>query len=730
MKQTKQISGNSSRRTAPASSPSAGSASFLNRISRRADLVVGIGVIGILVLMVIPIPTFLLDLLLTLDIALAVVILLVAMYTEEPLTFSVFPGLLLVVTLFRLALNVASTRLILGQAYAGSVIQAFGGFVVSGNYVVGVVIFLILVLINFVVITKGSGRIAEVAARFTLDAMPGKQMAIDAELNNGLIDEEEAKYRLEKIAREADFYGAMDGASKFVRGDALAGLLITAINILGGLIIGVLQLGMKPEEALSTYTILTVGDGLVAQIPALIVSTSAGILVSRAASEENLGMEFTWQLLQEPRALYLASGVLGFFGLMPGLPTAPFLALAGVSGYLGWQVSASAGKKESRRRGAAQDTSPSGAKGKKESERMEDYLTVDTLELEIGYGLIPLVDNEHDGDLLNRIRLIRKQQALSLGIIIPPIRIRDNIQLKPQEYRIKIRGNETASGELQMGCCLALDAGGVRKSTDRQGKPAGLPLPRGWVATREPTYGLPAVWVPAEDRARAEELGYTVVEPAAVLATHLVETLKGNAHKILSREDTKSLIENFKKGNATLVDELIPNGLTYGGVHRVLQKLLREGIPVRDLGTILETLADYSNLTKDPDLLTEYVRYSLAATITHKFQDDEGKIYALTLDPGLERMITEEVNKTQGSRSGMLNLAPSVLNKLYQHLQKGVSEMQESGLINLVICSPTVRSALRHLVEPILPQLNVVSYGELLVNAEVESVGMVTLDQN
>jgi flagellar biosynthesis protein FlhA len=729
MKQTKQISGNTARRSAPVTGSAAGSASFLNRIARRADLVVGIGVIGILVLMVIPIPTFLLDLLLALDIALAVVILMVAMYTEEPLAFSVFPGLLLVVTLFRLALNVASTRLILGQAYAGSVIQAFGSFVVSGNYVVGVVIFLILVLINFVVITKGSGRIAEVAARFTLDAMPGKQMAIDADLNNGLIDEEEAKYRREKIAREADFYGAMDGASKFVRGDALAGLLITAINIIGGLIIGMLQLGLKPEEALSTYTILTVGDGLVAQIPALIVSTSAGILVSRAASEENLGVEVTWQLLQEPRALYLASGVLGFFGLMPGLPTAPFLALAGVSGYLGWQVSTHGGKKESRRRVGAQDASTS-AKGKKEGERLEDYLTVDTLELEIGYGLIPLVDNEHDGDLLNRIRLIRKQQALSLGIIIPPIRIRDNIQLKPQEYRIKIRGNEAASGELQMGCCLALDAGGVRKPTDRQGKTASLPLPRGWVATREPTYGLPAVWVPAEDRARAEELGYTVVEPAAVLATHLVETLKGNAHKILSREDTKSLIENFKKGNATLVDELIPNGLTYGGVHKVLQKLLREGIPVRDLGTILETLADYSNLTKDPDLLTEYVRYSLAATITHKYQDDEGKIYALTLDPGLERIIGEEVNRTQGARSGMLNLAPGVLNKLYQQLQKGVTEMQANGRIPLVVCSPTVRSALRHLVEPILPQLNVVSYGELLVNAEVESAGMVTLDQN
>jgi len=696
----------------------------LSRFGQLSDIALAVGVVGIIVLMVIPIPTLLLDLLLALDFTLAVVIIMVAMYIDEPLSFSVFPGLLLVVTLFRLSLNVASTRLILGQAYAGTIIQAFGSFVVSGNYVVGLVIFLILNVINFVVITKGSGRIAEVAARFTLDAMPGKQMAIDADLNNGLIEEEEARRRREKIAREADFYGAMDGASKFVRGDAIAGLLITGINIVGGLIIGILQMGLKPENALSTYTLLTVGDGLVAQIPALIISTSAGIIVSRAASQTNLGAEISKQLLQQPRPLFLAAGVLGFFALVPGLPMLPFLILAALSAYLGTQVNAS--EKVSKQQAIEQQRK---VRGKKEQERIEDYLTVDALELEIGYGLIPLVDSEHDGDLLKRITLIRKQQAISLGIIIPPIRIRDNIQLKPQQYRIKIRGNEVACGELHMGHCLALDPGTAR------GKVKGI-------STREPTYGLPAVWVRADDRNEAEELGYTVVEPAAVLATHLVEVLKQNAHKILSREDTKALIENFKKQNATVVDELISatGGMSYGGVHKVLQKLLKEGVPVRDLGTILETLADYCSLTKDGDMLTEYVRYSLSPTITHKYQDADGRIYALTVDPALEKLIADgcrgegghagpplqgEQGRTRGSTP---TLAPQVLHRMYQQLQQHVQGMHSQGRTPIVVCSPSIRATLRRLCEPVLPQLAVISYGELLVNAEVESVGMLSIE--
>jgi flagellar biosynthesis protein FlhA len=681
----------------------------LDKFAQFSDLMLAVGVVGILVLMVVPVPTFLLDLLLALDITMAVVILMVAMYTEEPLHFSVFPGLLLVVTLFRLSLNVAATRLILGEAYAGSIIQAFGSFVVAGNYVVGLVIFLILNVINFVVITKGSGRIAEVAARFTLDAMPGKQMAIDADLNNGLIDEEEARQRREKISREADFYGAMDGASKFVRGDAVAGLLITFINIIGGLIIGILQHKMRPEEALSTYTIMTVGDGLVAQIPALIISTAAGLIVTRAASKANLGQEITRQMMQQPRALFLAAGVLGFFALVPGLPTLPFLALAGISTFMGTQVKAT-------QKAAQKEVTGKEARNakKKEPERLEDYLNVDPLELEIGYGLIPLVDNESGGDLLNRITLIRKQQAINLGIIIPPIRIRDNIQLKPQQYRIKIRGNEVASGDLYMGHCLALDPGTAK------GKIKGI-------ETREPTYGLPACWVPVDDKAKAEQLGYTVVEPAAVLATHLVEVLKGSAHKILSREDTKTLVENFKKQNATVVDELIPGLMTYGGVHKVLSKLLKEGIPVRDLGTILETLADYGSLTKDTDILTEYVRYGLSATITHKYQEADGKIYALTLDPGLEKLIGDELNRSNGRQTGTPALPPQVLTRLYAQLSQHVQESQASGRPALLVTSPAIRSTVRRLVEPVLPGLGVISYGELQVNAEIVSVGMAGL---
>jgi flagellar biosynthesis protein FlhA len=497
----------------------------------------------------------------------------------------------------------------------------------------------------------------------------------------------------------------MDGASKFVRGDAIAGLLITGINIVGGLIIGMLQMGMRPEQALSTYTILTVGDGLVAQIPALVISTSAGIIVSRAASRANLGQEISKQLLQQPRPLFLAAGVLGFFALMPGLPTLPFLVLAGTSAFLGTQVNTA--EKTAKLQAAEQQRK---SKTRKDTERIEDYLAVDALELEIGYGLIPLVDAEHDGDLLNRITLIRKQQAIALGMVIPPIRIRDNVQLKPQQYRIKIRGNEIATGELQTGHCLALNPGTAKAKL------------RG-IATKEPTYGLPAVWIAADDKARAEELGYTVVEPAAVLATHLVELLKQNAHKILSREETKALVENFKKGNATVVDELIPNVLGYGAVHKVLQKLLKEGIPIRDLGTILETLADYGTLTKDPDILTEYVRYSLSPTITQKYQHDDGRIWAMTVDPGLESTLA---SSCKGEARLAPILPPSLLNAIYQQLSRHVQEMQAQGRIPILVCSPTIRAALRRLVEPVLPQLTVLSYGELLVNAEVESVGLLT----
>ena len=680
---------------------------FLAKITRRAEVVVAVAVIGVLILMIFPVPTILLDVLLALNISVALLVLLMTMYSRESLEFSVFPGLLLVMTLFRLGLNVASTRMILSEAYAGKVIEAFGGFVTRGNYVVGFIIFLILVLINFIVITKGSGRIAEVAARFTLDAMPGKQMAIDADLNNGLIDEPEARASREKIRREADFYGAMDGAAKFVRGDAIAGLLITLVNIIGGLIIGVLQRDMTFGAALQTYTLLTIGDGLVTQVPALIISTGAGVLVSRAASESNLGRDLTGQLLNQPRAIAIASGVLLFFAIMPGLPTIPFLLLAGTTGYLALMTSR--GEKTADRLEA--ESQPD----KKAEERITDYLHVDPLELEIGYGLIPLVDKEQDGDLLNRITLIRKQQALDMGIIIPPIRIRDNLQLKPNDYVVKIRGTEIARGELRVGSYLALNPGTAT------GQIKGLD-------TREPTYGLPALWIPAAERDKAENMGYTVVEPAAVLATHLVEVLKRNAHKIMSREDAKQLIDNLKQTSPSVVEELIPNLLPLGTVHKILQKLLKEGIPIRDLSVILENLADYAAQIKDSDILVEYVRYALSPVITERFTEEDGKLYGITLDPKFEAAISDEMQRSQSRGATGLSLAPNLINNIYRQMIKITEESTAMGRRPIVICAPVVRGALHRILEPVMPHVTVLSFGELLVNTQIESIGNIVMD--
>ncbi len=681
---------------------------FLDKLTSRADVFVSVAVIGILVLMIFPVPSMLLDVLLALNIAISLVVLLMALYTVEPLQFSVFPGMLLVLTLFRLSLNVASTRLILADGYAGEVIQSFGGFVVRGNYVVGLIIFIILVVINFVVITKGSGRIAEVAARFTLDAMPGKQMAIDADMNNGVIDEKEARRRREKISREADFYGAMDGAAKFVRGDAVAGILITIVNIIGGLIIGVVQRGMPLMESLQAYTLLTIGDGLVTQIPALIVSTGAGMLVSRAASESHLGKDLTTQLLFNPKAIAIASGVLLFFALMPGLPTIPFLLLAGSTGYLA--VMTKRGAKEGVRL-----ASVSAKVVTKPEEKITDYLHVDPLELEIGYSLIPLVDKDQNGDLINRIAVIRKQQALEMGIIIPPVRIRDNLQLKPNDYIVKVRGNEVARGDLRLGSYLALNPGTAT------GKIKGI-------ATREPTYGLPALWISDNDRDMAENYGYTVVEPAAVLATHLVEIINRNAYKILAREDAKKLLDNLKTTSPSVVDDLISGVLSLGTVHKILQKLLKEGIPIRDLAVILETLGDWAQHTKDPDLLTEYVRYTLAPTINERFAEDDGKIYAITLDPQLEAAISDEVQRSQSRGLGGLALAPKLINAIYRQMIKATDQCTQSGRRPIVVCSPTVRASFHRLLEPVMPNVTVLSYGELLVNTQIESIGSVGME--
>ncbi len=674
-------------------------------LHRFSDILVAIGVLLILVIMIIPMPTPILDFLIALNIAMALAVLMVAMYMTEPLQFSVFPGLLLILTLFRLSLNIASTRLILGEGYAGSIIRSFGSFVVKGNYVVGFIIFLILVIIQFVVITKGASRIAEVAARFTLDAMPGKQMAIDADLNAGLIDEGEARKRREDISREADFYGAMDGASKFVRGDAIAGLIITFINVVGGLIIGVGQKGLTLADAAQTYTLLTVGDGLVSQIPALIVSTASGIIVARAASNSHLGHDLVKQLLFEPRGLYIISGVLAFFGITPGLPAVPFFTLA-VLAFITARTAVSSTQKEAEKEKA--DEKP---QAPEPIEEVEKYLHVDPLELEIGYGLIPLVDPEHGGDLLHRITMIRKQVALEMGIIIPPIRIRDNIQLKPDNYVVKLRGHEIARGEVRPGYVMALNAGGVTR-------------PIRGIETVEPAFGLPALWITEARRTEAEAAGYTVIECAAVLATHLKELLKRHAHSLLGRQETKKLIDHVKKDYPAVVEDLIPSQLSLGAVQKILQNLLKERVSIRDLVRILEILGDSVQFSTDPDVLTEYVRNGLGPTIHEPYLAEDGTIHAMTLDPALEKLIAESVHNSENSLK-IPNLPPNQLKEIYEQIKSFSDKLMDEGGPAVIVTSPGVRLYTRRLTETVFPDLAVLAITEIPTQVEIKSIGTV-----
>lgn len=678
---------------------------FFKNLTQQRDLIIVLGVIGILVVMVIPIPTFFMDIMLSLSLCMAMVILLVSMYTKEALEFSVFPSLLLTVTLFRLSLNVATTRLILSQADAGEVVRVFGTFVTSGNMVVGAIIFLIIVIIQFIVITKGAGRIAEVAARFTLDAMPGKQMAIDADLNAGLINEEQARARRIQISREADFYGAMDGASKFVRGDAIAGILITLINVIGGFIIGVAQLGMDFSAALTTYTTLTIGDGLVSQIPALMISVGSGILVSRAASQNDLGQEITDQLFSRPKVLGVAGAMMILFALIPGFPKVPFIIL-GVS----CSVAAYMGSK--RQLKEVQEKETKEALPEQKEERIEDYLHVDPMELEIGYGLIPLVDSKQGGDLLDRITMIRRQLATELGIIIPPIRIRDNIQLKPNEYRMKIRTIAVGKGELMSGAYLAMDPGTATKKI------------RG-IQTVEPAFGLPALWITESQKEDAEMSGYTVVELPAVLATHLTEIVKSHAHEILSRQDVRTLLDNIKESNSTLVDELVPGMLNVGDVHKVLQNLLRERVSIRDLLLILETLANVSSRSKNTEILTEYVRNALSAQICEMYKNENSIIPVSTLDPNLEAKLEGVVQETE---SGFrFNLSPGEVGRILDKIGEMVDKIKGSGEVPLVICSPTIRSAFKRLCESNYRDLVVLSYNEIVPGIEIRSLGMISI---
>ena len=678
----------------------------------KGELSVALGVIIILLVMIFPLPSLLLDLFLSFNLTFSLMVLLLSLYTIKPIEFFTFPSLLLVTTLFRLSLGVASTRLILlhgweGLEAAGRVIQSFGNFVVGGNLVVGGIIFVILFIINFVVIIKGSTRIAEVAARFTLDAMPGKQMSIDADLNAGYIDDQEARRRRANLAREGEFYGAMDGASKFVRGEAMAGILIMAINIVGGLIIGVLQHGLSLAEAAQNFTLLTIGEGLVNQIPSLFVSTSAGLVVSKAASETSLGEEYAAQFTLKPQAVSVAAAIIFLLGMVPGLPHLPFFALSILTGGLAYAVHR-AREKELLEQAKAKEL-PSRPR---EADPMESLPSLDLLELEVGYGLIPLVDEEQDGELLERIRALRRQFAQEMGVVIPPIHIRDNLRLKPGGYAILVKGVEITRGDLMVSYLLALHPGETLRQIE------GIP-------TREPTFNLPAMWIPTLRKEEAQHLGYTVVNLASVIATHLSEVMRSNCDELLGRQEVQKLLDRLTRTHPKVVEELVPGTLSLGVIQKVLQNLLRERVSIRDLLTIMETLADYGTYTKDPDVLTEYVRQRLGRALSKSLESPDHKILVYSLDPFIEDLIKDSLQKTE--YGVYLAMAPETAEEIVQALKVAVDKSGAQNLQPAVVCSPTVRRHLRRLVERHLPSLWVLSPHELVTEAQIQSLGVVGL---
>ncbi len=688
---------------------------FLKRFekyTRNVDLMVAVALVAILAVMMIPLPAALLDVALTLSLSSSLLILIVALYTNKTLDFSVFPSLLLITTLFRLALNVASTRLILseghnGEQAAGAVISAFGHFVVGDNYVIGLIVFVILVIINFVVITKGSGRVAEVAARFTLDAMPGKQMSIDADLNAGLINEEEARRRRKEIEAEADFYGSMDGASKFVRGDAIAGIIITVVNIVGGLLIGVLQRGLGVGEAAELYTKLTIGDGLVAQIPALIISTAAGTIVTRNSSGKDIGTEIIGQLFVNTKAILIVAGVMATLGAIPGLPTAPFFTVAAALGGIAWVIGRYRREEadEARRRSEEKASKP-------EKEKIETLLPLDMVELEVGYGLINIVESDQSGDLLERIVSIRKQFALDLGIIVPSIHIRDNLQLEPGEYRVLIKGNKVGGGSLKPEYLLAMDPGNVMARVD------GIP-------TKEPAFGLDALWIAKSQKEEAEIAGYTVVDLSTVMATHITEIIRTHAHELLGRQEAQTLIDNFKKSYPKVVEDLIPDPLSLGAVVKVMQNLLREQVSVRDLLTIFETLADEAQRTKDADLLTEAVRKALARGISARYRTGDGAVPVISLEPRLEELIANSLLQTE--QGVQLVMDPRVASAMIEGIAGAIERHPEIAGQPILMTSPTARRHIFKLTHRFIPQLVVLSHNELSADTRVSSIGVVEL---
>lgn len=683
----------------------------LGMFGQSSDVLIALGVVAIIGMMILPLPHWMLDVMLCANIALALTILLVTMYTTHPLEFSSFPSLLLMVTLFRLSLNVSSTRLILLHADAGKVIEAFGNVVVGGNFIVGVVIFIILVIIQFVVITNGAGRVAEVAARFTLDAMPGKQMAIDADLNAGIIDEKEAQKRRVDVGREADFYGAMDGATKFVRGDAIAAIIMIIVNILGGFAIGMTGgKGMTILQAAQTYTLLTVGEGLVTQIPALLISTATGLMVTKNGSEKSLGWDLMSQVFSKPKAIGVTAAVFAVLMVVPGMPKVPLFFAAGLAGFIAYFLSQTDKKNEiaANKAQAAREAQPAAG-----PVSMTDLIGVDPLSLEIGYGLIPLADPKQDGELLDRITLLRKQSAMDMGILVPAIRVRDNVQLGANEYVVKLRGVEISRGEAFPSQYLAMNPGGATEKLTG-------------VSTIEPAFGLPATWIQENQRMFAEVAGYTVVDATTVIITHLTELVRSNAADLITRQETQQLIDVAKEEAPTVVSELIPGLMGVGDVQKVLQNLLRERVAIKDIVAILESIADYAGATKDTDILTEYVRQRFAMAICKQYEGHDKKLMVFALHPAVEQLITDNIRQTEmGAR---LILEPNLVQELLTAFKVQIENLMQRGKTPVALCSPRIRLHVRRLIESNFSTLAVLSYAEIASDINVESIGMVKLE--
>ncbi|MFT3865970.1 MAG: flagellar biosynthesis protein FlhA [Solirubrobacterales bacterium] len=684
----------------------------IKKLMSHADLIAAVAVVLVVVMMIIPLPPGIIDLFITLNIASAITIVVATLYVPRALDFAAFPSLLLLTTMFRLAINVSVTRQILLHGDGGSVVKAFGTFVVGGNVVVGLVVFLILIVIQFVVVTNGAGRVAEVAARFTLDAMPGKQMAIDADLNAGQINDQQAHQRRDDIAREADFYGAMDGASKFVKGDAIAGILIVMINLVGGIVVGVMQQGLGFSEAVQHYSLLTVGDGLAAQIPALLISVAAGILVTRAASERDLGNDIAAQIFAQKKAPMVAAGVICSFALVPGLPKLPFLLIGGALAGIAYAIKDGMPQPTAEvvPGGGLGRLGPGGAPELPAAPGNETATQVDPLELAIGFGLVPLVEAGQGGGLMGRVGAMRKQLAGELGTVIPAVRIHDELGLDSHEYVLRVRGSEVARGRVMPGHQLAMDSG------EAAGQIAGVP-------TTEPAFGLPATWVPDDSRAEAEALGYTVVDPESVVATHLTETIRGHAAELLTRQETRKLLDSLKETNAAAVEEVVPEQLSLGEVQRVLQALLREGVPIRDLGAIVEEIGDKSRLTRDPAVLAEYARAALGRTITAPHLDGAMRLRAISLDPAIEQEIGESIAQTPDGEQ--LAMEPSRAQALLAALGSQLDGALAQGSRPVLLCSARARRHLRRLCEQSLPQLTVCSYNEIVPGVRVENMGVV-----